>query len=81
MEIVQQLEALEADMAIARTQLASLMNLPPATAVTVAVPGDAAPALAKPGYKLEDLEAIAMWNGRKCARRPISPAMWRWKPA
>lgn len=59
-EIVQQLEALEADMAIARTQLASLMNLPPATLVTVALPGDAVPSVPKPGYKLEDLEAIAM---------------------
>ncbi len=59
-EIVQQLEALEADMAIAKTQLASLMNLPPATPVAVAVPEAAGPSVLKLGYKLEDLEAIAM---------------------
>lgn len=59
-EIVQQLEALEADMAIARTQLASLMNLPPATPISVALPADATPILPQLGYKLEDLEAIAM---------------------
>lgn len=59
-EIVQQLEALEADMAIAKTQLASLMNLPPATAIEVAVPADDALAPPKLGYRLEDLEAVAM---------------------
>lgn len=59
-EIVQQLEALESDMAMARTQLAGLMNLPPATPVTVAVPADADRVLPHLGYKLEDLEAIAM---------------------
>ncbi|MFV3074349.1 TolC family protein [Niveispirillum fermenti] len=60
LEIVQQLEALEADMAIARTQLASLMNLPPATPVQVAVPDEASLVVPKPGYTLADLEAIAM---------------------
>jgi outer membrane protein TolC len=59
-EIVQQLEALEADMAIARTQLASLMNLPPATPIQIALPGAATSAPTKLGYTLEDLEAIAM---------------------
>jgi len=60
LEVVQQLEAVEAELAMAKAQLAALMNLPPATSFTLAVPAEASltrPALA---LKLEQLEAVAM---------------------
>jgi outer membrane protein TolC len=59
-EIVQQLEALEADIAIAKTQLAALMNLPPSTSFSLDVPEVGALTPPKLGYQLSDLEAIAM---------------------
>jgi len=60
LEIVQQLEGLESELATAKAQLASLMNLPPATEFRLVVP--AAETLTPPRLPLtvEDLEAIAM---------------------
>lgn len=58
LEIVQQLEIVESELAIAKAQLAGLMNLPPGTAYTLAPPRRAAPG--RLPYGLDDLEAIAM---------------------
>ena len=58
--MVRQTEALDNELAQAKVKLATLMNLPPATAFTLAAPDEAslaAPALA---YGLSDLEALAM---------------------
>lgn len=58
--MVRQVEALESDLALAKSKLAALMNLPPATQYDLVVP-DAqsmkAPVLA---YQLEDLETLSM---------------------
>lgn len=57
LEIVQQLEILESELAIARAQLAGLMNLPPGTSFRLAPPRQASTRLP---YRLPDLEAVAM---------------------
>lgn len=57
LEIVQQLEALEGEMASAKTQLAGLMNLPPSSDYRLAPPRRTATRLP---YRLADLEAVAM---------------------
>jgi outer membrane protein TolC len=60
LEAVQQLEALASDLALAKAQLAALMNLAPGTEFTVAVPDDAN--LTRPAMtlSLDKLEAVAM---------------------
>ncbi|WP_372424706.1 TolC family protein [Salinarimonas chemoclinalis] len=58
LEIVQQLEVVESELAIAKAQLAGLMNLPPGIRFTLAAPRRALPA--RLPYRLDDLEAVAM---------------------
>jgi outer membrane protein TolC len=58
-QIVQQLEALESDLAIAKAQLGELMNLPPGTDYQLA-PADGEFAVPRVPYGLTDLEAAAM---------------------
>jgi outer membrane protein TolC len=60
LEAIQQLEALEADLATAKAQLSALMNLPPATEITLAVPDEAAMTRPPMPLALEQLEAVAM---------------------
>lgn len=58
LEIVQQLEVVDSELAIAKAQLAGLMNLPPGTHFRLAPPQRHAPA--RLPYAIEDLEAVAM---------------------
>ncbi|QLF94362.1 TolC family protein [Pseudomonas sp. ABC1] len=60
LEMVRQLEVVEGELAVAKSRLASLMNLPPATEYSLVLPGESSytqPALA---YNLADLEATSM---------------------
>lgn len=60
LEMIRQLEALDGELAAAKTRLAALMNLPPAAPYSLVQPDETvfvAPDLA---YALEDLEAMAM---------------------
>lgn len=60
LEMIRQLEVVEGELAVSRARLASLMNLPPATAFGLVLPDDSSytqPALA---YNLADLEMTAM---------------------
>lgn len=58
LEIVQQLEVVESELAIAKAQLAGLMNLPPGTSYRLQAPrrGGAG----RLPYRLADLEAVSM---------------------
>ncbi|MDQ7988660.1 MAG: TolC family protein [Candidatus Dactylopiibacterium sp.] len=58
--MVRQLETLDADLALARSRLASLMNLAPGTAFALAPVGDDELAVPSLPYAREDLEALAM---------------------
>ena len=58
--MVRQLEAVDAELASAKTKLAGLMNLPPATAYTLAIPSESALVVPNLGYQITDLEQIAM---------------------
>lgn len=60
LEAVQQLEAVAADLATAKAQLAALMNLPPATDYSLAVPSEASMLRPPMPLNLDDLEAVAM---------------------
>lgn len=60
LEIIQQLEALDSELASTQATLASLMNLPPATSFRVATPDTNALATPKMPLSVDDLEAIAM---------------------
>lgn len=60
LEMIRQLEALEGDLATAKSTLASLMNLPPATDYDLAVPSEGAMTPPDLAYTLEDLETMAM---------------------
>ncbi|TBU98051.1 TolC family protein [Stutzerimonas kirkiae] len=60
LEMVRQLEVVEGELAVAKSRLASLMNLPPASQYSLVQPGESSytqPALA---YNLADLEATSM---------------------
>lgn len=57
LEIIQQLEGLESELASARAELAGLMGLPPGTRFSLAAPRHGATRLP---YRLADLEAVAM---------------------
>lgn len=60
LNMVRQTEALDNDLAQAKARLATLMNLPPATAFTLAAPDAAQLEAPKLAYALPDLEALAM---------------------
>lgn len=57
LEIIQQLEGLESELASARAELAGLMGLPPGTRFSLAAPRHSTTRLP---YRLSDLEAVAM---------------------
>jgi outer membrane protein TolC len=57
LEIIQQLEGLESELASARAELAGLMGLPPGTSFSLAAPRQSNTRLP---YRLADLEAVAM---------------------
>lgn len=60
LNMVRQTEALDNELAQAKARLAALMNLPPATAFTLAAPDAAALDVPSLAYELPDLEALAM---------------------
>jgi len=59
-EIVQQLEALQSELAIAKAQLTELIALPPGADYQLVVPDDSSFPVPRLNYKLSDLETIAM---------------------
>jgi outer membrane protein TolC len=59
-QIVQQLEALQYNLAISKSQLAELMALPPGSDYSIAIPEDSAFTVPQLHYKLDDLETVAM---------------------
>ncbi|WP_207281843.1 TolC family protein [Pseudomonas sp. FW300-N2F2] len=60
LEMVRQLEALDAELAIAKSRLAALMNLPPATQYSLVLPSEQSLNPPHLNYRLDDLEAMAM---------------------
>lgn len=60
LNMVRQTEALENELAQAKARLATLMNLPPATDFTLALPDEGQLAPPRLAYALNDLEALAM---------------------
>lgn len=59
---VRQLSRLEEDLAIAKAELARLMNLPPGTAYELAVPAVAEASLPQVGLSIAEMETIALQN-------------------
>ena len=60
LDLLRQLEAIERDLASAKTELASLINLPPGQHFTVAAPGDARLGLGPAPMHIRDMERVAL---------------------
>ncbi|MCL2893170.1 TolC family protein [Brenneria sp. MC1SB4.1] len=60
LEMVRQLEIVDSDLVVAKSRLASLMNLPPASTFDVVVPGESSLTAPKLAYSLDDLENFSM---------------------
>ena len=60
LEMIRQLEVVEGELSVSKARLASLMNLPPATAFSLVLPNDASYAQPQLAYNLADLEVTAM---------------------
>lgn len=60
LEMVRQLEVVDSDLALAKTRLAALMNLPPASDFTLVVPSESSMSVPKLRYSLGDLENLSM---------------------
>lgn len=60
LEMVRQLEAVDGELATAKSRLAALMNLPPASDFRLQVPQEAQLTQPTLAYPLDDLEAMAM---------------------
>ncbi|MCV9878653.1 TolC family protein [Brenneria sp. KBI 447] len=60
LEMVRQLEIVDSDLVMAKSRLASLMNLPPASKFDVVVPGESSLVTPKLAYTLDDLENFSM---------------------
>ncbi|WP_407654912.1 TolC family protein [Brenneria populi] len=60
LEMVRQLEIVDSDLVVAKSRLASLMNLPPASKFDVVVPGENSLTAPKLAYTLDDLENFSM---------------------
>lgn len=58
--MVRQVEALESDMALAKSRLAALMNLPPSAQYDLVVPASDSLAVPRMAYSLDDLETLSM---------------------
>lgn len=59
-EMVRQLEVVDGELSIAKARLAGLMNLPPATAFSLAVPDESLYTKPAMAYSLADLETTSM---------------------
>ncbi|WP_437883778.1 TolC family protein [Pseudomonas sp. LRF_L74] len=60
LEMIRQLEVVEGELAIAKSRLAGLMNLPPASNYALVLPNEASYAQPTLAYNLADLEVTAM---------------------
>ncbi|WP_322977824.1 TolC family protein [Pseudomonas sp. C11] len=60
LEMIRQLEVVEGELAVAKTRLASLMNLPPATQFSLVLPSEASYVEPSLAYNLADLEVTSM---------------------
>ncbi|PWC24354.1 TolC family protein [Brenneria nigrifluens] len=60
LEMVRQLEIVDSDLVMAKSRLASLMNLPPASKFDVSVPSESSLVAPKMAYTLDDLENFSM---------------------
>lgn len=60
LEMVRQLEIVDSDLVMAKSRLAALMNLPPASKFDVVVPGESSLTAPKLAYTLDDLENFSM---------------------
>nr|WP_113866581.1 TolC family protein [Brenneria salicis] len=60
LEMVRQLEIVDSDLVMAKSRLASLMNLSPASKFDVVVPGESSLVTPKLAYTLDDLENFSM---------------------
>ncbi|MCQ9427207.1 TolC family protein [Pseudomonas sp. LJDD11] len=59
-EMIRQLEVVDGELSIAKSRLAGLMNLPPSTQFSIAMPDDSQYRLPTLAYSLADLETTAM---------------------
>lgn len=59
-EMIRQLEVVDGELSIAKSRLAGLMNLPPSTQFSIAMPDDSQYRLPSMAYSLADLETTAM---------------------
>lgn len=59
-EMIRQLEVLDGELALSKARLAGLMNIPPASQYSLAVPDDASMTPPSVAYSLDDLETLAM---------------------
>ena len=60
LEMVRQLEVVDSDLALAKSRLAALMNLPPASDFSLVVPDESSLKTPKMSYSLGDLENVSM---------------------
>jgi outer membrane protein TolC len=60
LEMIRQLEVVQAELAVSKSRLASLMNLPPASAFSLVLPSEDSYRQPQLAYSLADLEATAM---------------------
>ncbi|SDI85156.1 Outer membrane protein TolC [Pseudomonas flavescens] len=60
LEMIRQLEVVEGELAVSKARLASLMNLPPATAFSLVLPNESSYAQPPLAYNLADLEVTSM---------------------
>ncbi|WP_369990839.1 TolC family protein [Pseudomonas xanthosomatis] len=60
LEMIRQLEVVDGELSVAKARLASLMNLPPNTAFTLAAPAESSYARPSLAYNLADLEVTSM---------------------
>ncbi|MCI8211815.1 transporter [Pseudomonas sp. S25] len=60
LEMVRQLESVDSELATAKSRLAALMNLPPATQYSLVIPSEQQLTRPPLAYSLEDLEIMAM---------------------
>ncbi len=60
LEMVRQLEVVDSDLALAKSRLASLMNLPPASKISLVTPSEQSLTTPQMPYSLADLESFSM---------------------
>ena len=61
-EVIRELDALELDLAIAKSEMASLMGLPPATQFGLQLPDDSEMGVPQLDWDLEEMELMALTN-------------------